>query len=126
MPRDRHLKERGSKSYQWGTVEDPLTQVSGSWPSGNTAPLLSALPSVWVFSTGVGKMSGYMKLHHFQFWQTIHFLIEKMGKLETVADFILGGSKITSDGDYSMQATKNALQTIACGTKKTLHTCKES
>ena len=30
-----------------------------------------------------------------------------MGKLETVADFILGGSKITSDGDYSLEIKRH-------------------
>ena len=32
-----------------------------------------------------------------------------MGKLETVADFILGGSKITSDGDYSLEIKRHLL-----------------
>ena len=32
-----------------------------------------------------------------------------MGKLETVADFILGGSKITSDGDYSLEIQRHLL-----------------
>ena len=32
-----------------------------------------------------------------------------MGKLETVADFIFGGSKITSDGDYSLEIKRHLL-----------------
>ena len=32
-----------------------------------------------------------------------------MGKRETVADFILGGSKITSDGDYSLEIKRHLL-----------------
>ena len=32
-----------------------------------------------------------------------------MGKLETVADFILGCSKITSDGDYSLEIKRHLL-----------------
>ena len=32
-----------------------------------------------------------------------------MGKLETVSDFILGGSKITVDGDYSHEIKKRLL-----------------
>ena len=32
-----------------------------------------------------------------------------MGKLETVSDFILGGSKITADGDYSHEIKRGLL-----------------
>ena len=32
-----------------------------------------------------------------------------MGKVETVADFILGGSKITADGDYSHEIKRRLL-----------------
>ena len=32
-----------------------------------------------------------------------------MGKLETVTDFILGGSKITIDGDYSHEIKRHLL-----------------
>ena len=32
-----------------------------------------------------------------------------MGKLETVSDFILGGSKITADGDFSHQIKRPLL-----------------
>ena len=32
-----------------------------------------------------------------------------MGKLETVSDFILGGSKITADGDYSHEIKRRLL-----------------
>ena len=30
-----------------------------------------------------------------------HFMADRWGKVQTVTDFILGGSKITADGDYS-------------------------
>ena len=32
-----------------------------------------------------------------------------MGKLETMADFIFGGSKITADGDYSHESKRHLL-----------------
>ena len=32
-----------------------------------------------------------------------HFIANRKGKMETVADFIFLGSKITADGDYSYE-----------------------
>ena len=33
--------------------------------------------------------------------QSHHFMVNKWGKMKTVTDFILGGSKVTADGDCS-------------------------
>ena len=38
-----------------------------------------------------------------------HFMANRWRKVETVADFILGGSKITADGDCSHEIKRNLL-----------------
>ena len=38
-----------------------------------------------------------------------HFIANRKGKMETVADFIFLGSKITADGDYSYEIKRRLL-----------------
>ena len=35
-----------------------------------------------------------------------HFMVNRWGKMETMTDFILGGSKITVDGDSSQEINR--------------------
>ena len=49
-----------------------------------------------------------LKLNIRGIW-SYHFMANRWGKMETVRDFILGGSKITPDGDCSHEIKRRLL-----------------
>jgi len=49
--------------------------------------------------------------------QSHHFMANKWGKIETVADFIFWGSKITADGDCSHEIKKCLEKMNYCDTE---------
>ena len=57
-----------------------------------------------------GEWKSWLKMQHSRNEehgiQSHHFMANKWGKIETVADFIFGGSKITADGDCSHEIKK--------------------